>query len=115
NTVLETYDIRDLIFVVPDFDNAPEFDLQSAVSAAGGGGGGGGQSPFSGGGQELQDVPRADRVTAIVDLIQANVDPDGWTAIGGDTSSITELNGNFIITTTPKNHRAIIGLLNKLR
>ena len=115
NTVLETYDIRDLIFVVPDFDNAPEFDLQSAVSAAGGGGGGGGQSPFSGGGQDVQDVPRADRVTAIIDLIQANVDPEGWTAIGGDTSSITELNGNFIITTTPKNHRAIIGLLNKLR
>lgn len=115
NTVLETYDIRDLIFVVPDFDNAPEFDLQSAVQAAGGGGGGG-QSPFSGGSQDPQNIPtRDDRVTAIIDLIQANVDPDGWTAIGGDTSSVTELNGNFIITTTPKNHRAIIGLLNKLR
>ncbi|MCA9275380.1 MAG: hypothetical protein KDA29_05095 [Phycisphaerales bacterium] len=117
NTVLETYDIRDLIFIVPDFDNAPEFDLQSAVQAASGaGGGGGGQSPFSGGSQDPQDIPtRDERVTAIVDLIQANVDPDGWTALGGDTSSITELNGNFIITTTPKNHRAIIGLLNKLR
>lgn len=118
NTVLETYDIRDLIFVVPDFDNAPEFDLQSAVQAAGGGGGGGGggQSPFSGGSQDPQNIPtRDDRVQAIIDLIQANVDPDGWTAIGGDTSSVTELNGNFIITTTPKNHRAIIGLLNKLR
>lgn len=118
NTVLETYDIRDLIFVVPDFDNAPEFDLQSAVQAAGGGGGGGGggQSPFTGGSQDPQNIPtRDDRVQAIIDLIQANVDPDGWTAIGGDTSSVTELNGNFIITTTPKNHRAIIGLLNKLR
>ena len=117
NTVLETYDIRDLIFIVPDFDNAPEFDLQSAVQAASGaGGGGGGQSPFSGGSQDPQDIPtRDERVTAIIDLIQANVDPDGWTALGGDTSSVTELNGNFIITTTPKNHRAIIGLLNKLR
>lgn len=114
NTILETYDIRDLLFAVPDFDNAPEFDLQSAVSAAGGGGGGG-QSPFSGGGGQAVDVPRDERVTAIVELIQANVDPDGWVDIGGDTSSITELNGNFIITTTPKNHRAIIGLLNKLR
>jgi type II secretory pathway component GspD/PulD (secretin)/tetratricopeptide (TPR) repeat protein len=113
NTVLETYDIRDLIFVVPDFDNAPEFDLQSAVASGGGGGGGG--SPFSGGGQDVDDVPRDERVQAIIDLIQANVDPDGWVSIGGDTSSITELNGNFIITSTPKNHRAIIGLLNKLR
>jgi len=115
NTILETYDIRDLIFVVPDFDNAPNFNLQSAVQAASGGGGGGGRSPFTGGNQNVDDVPRADRVTAIVDLIQASVDPDGWVAIGGDTSSITELNGNFIITTTPKNHRSIIGLLNKLR
>lgn len=117
NTVLETYDIRDLIFVVPDFDNAPEFDLQSAVQQAGqGGGGGGGQSPFTGGNQDPQDVAtREERVDAIIALIQANVDPDGWTDNGGDTSSITELNGNFIITSTPKNHRAIIGLLNKLR
>ncbi len=118
NTVLETYDIRDLIFVVPDFDNAPNFNLQSAVQAAsgsGGGGGGGGRSPFTGGTQQADDIPREDRVQAIIDLIQANVDPDGWVSIGGDTSSITELNGNFIITSTPKNHRAIIGLLNKLR
>ncbi len=119
NTVLETYDIRDLIFVVPDFDNAPNFNLQSAVQAAsgsgGGGGGGGGRSPFTGGAQQADDIPREDRVQAIIDLIQANVDPDGWVSIGGDTSSITELNGNFIITSTPKNHRAIIGLLNKLR
>lgn len=116
NTVLETYDIRDLIFVVPDFDNAPEFDLSSAIQQSGGGGGGGGQSPFSGGTQDPQDIAtREERVDAIIELIQANVDPDGWTALGGDTSSVTELNGNFIITTTPKNHRAIIGLLNKLR
>ncbi len=102
-----------VVLVVPDFDNAPQFDLQSAVQAASGGGG---QSPFSGGGQQAQDIPtREERVTSIVDLIQANVDPDGWTALGGDTSSVTELNGNLIITTTPKNHRAIIGLLNKLR
>jgi type II secretory pathway component GspD/PulD (secretin)/tetratricopeptide (TPR) repeat protein len=115
NTLLETYDIRDLIFVVPDFNTAPNFNLQTAVSSANSGGGGGGQSPFTGGNRRTQDEPREDRVEAIVNLIQANVDPDGWTALGGDTSSITELNGNFIITTTPKNHRAIIGLLNKLR
>ncbi len=116
NTVLETYDIRDLIFIVPDFDNAPEFDLQSAIQQGGSGGGGGGQSPFSGGSQDPQDVAtRQERVDAIIALIQANVDPEGWSDVGGDTSAITELNGNFIITTTPKNHRAIIGLLNKLR
>lgn len=115
NTALEIYDIRDLIFEVPTFDNAPEFDLQSAVQQGAGGGGGGGQSPFSGGDDDLDDIPRDDRITQIVDLIQANIDPDGWAGLGGDTSAITELNGNFVITTTPKNHRAIVGLLNKLR
>ncbi|MEX0876210.1 MAG: hypothetical protein WD114_02015, partial [Phycisphaerales bacterium] len=40
NQRLEIYDVSDLLYVVPDFDNAPEFDLQSAVQAAGGGGGG---------------------------------------------------------------------------
>lgn len=116
NTVLETYDIRDLIFVVPDFDNAPEFDLANAIQQSGSGGGGGGSSPFSGGTQDPQDITsREDRVDAIITLIQDNVDPEGWRENGGDTSSITELNGNFIITSTPKNHRAIIGLLNKLR
>ncbi|MBL4591381.1 MAG: hypothetical protein JKY96_05420, partial [Phycisphaerales bacterium] len=41
NTVLEIYDIRDLIFEVPTFDNAPQFNLQSAIQQGSGGGGGG--------------------------------------------------------------------------
>jgi type II secretory pathway component GspD/PulD (secretin) len=109
NTLLEIYDVRDLLFEVPDFDNAPQFNIQSS------GGGGSGQSPFSGGGTNITLATRGDRVTAISDLIQASVDPDGWADAGGDTSSLTELNGNFIITTTPRYHREVIGLLNKLR
>lgn len=113
NTVLEIYDIRDLLFVVPQFDNAPEFDLQSALQSSQGGGGG--QSPFQGGQQDDDPIELEDRVQEIVDLIQANIDPDGWVDLGGNTSSITQLNGNFVITTTSRNHRAIIGLLSKLR
>jgi len=109
NTLLEIYDVRDLLFEIPDFDNAPQFNIQSS------GGGGSGQSPFSGGGNQIQLTTRDDRVTAISDLIQSSVDPDGWADAGGDTSSLTELNSNFIITTTPRYHREIIGLLNKLR
>ena len=44
--VLRMYPIRDLLFEVPMFDNAPEFDLSSSLSQGGGGGGGG----FGGGG-----------------------------------------------------------------
>lgn len=114
NTVLEIYDIRDLLFVVPRFDEAPEFDLSSALQASQSGGGGG-QSPFQTSGQQQDDVDFEDRVQQIVNLIQTNVDPNGWVDLGGDTSSISQLSGNFVITTTPRNHRSIIGLLSKLR
>ena len=113
NTVLEIYDIRDLLFVVPRFDEAPEFDLSSALQSSQGGGGG--NSPFQTQGQQQDDVDFEDRVNEIINLLQTNVDPNGWVDLGGDTSSISQLNGNFVITTTPRNHRAIIGLLGKLR
>jgi type II secretory pathway component GspD/PulD (secretin) len=112
NTVLEIYDIRDLLFVVPRFDDAPEFDLSSALQSSQGGGGG---SPFQSGGEDDDEVEFEDRVEEIVNLIQTTVDPNGWVEVGGDTSSISQLNGNFVVTTTPRNHRAIIGLLGKLR
>jgi len=35
------YDVRDLLFRAPDFDNAPEFNLSQSVQTGGGGGGGG--------------------------------------------------------------------------
>ncbi|RMH25499.1 MAG: hypothetical protein D6692_11110 [Planctomycetota bacterium] len=114
NTVLEIYDIRDLLFLVPQFDNAPAFDLSTSLQQSGGGGGGG-QSPFQGAQDDDEDIDPEARVQQIIDLIQANIDPDGWVDLGGSTSSITQLNGNFVITTTPRNHRAIIGLLSKLR
>ncbi|HAC81496.1 MAG TPA: hypothetical protein DCG06_14450 [Deltaproteobacteria bacterium] len=38
---LRMYPIRDLLFEVPMFDNAPEFDLSSSLQSGGGGGGGG--------------------------------------------------------------------------
>lgn len=112
NTVLEIYDIRDLLFVVPRFDDAPEFDLSSALQSSQGGGG---TSPFQNSGGQQDDLPFEDRVNEIVNLIQTTVDPNGWVDNGGETSSISQLNGNFVITTTPKNHRSIIGLLGKLR
>lgn len=118
NTVLEIYDIRDLLIEIPDYDNAPEFDLNTVFQIGGqqgGGGGGGGQSPFQDRGTEIERRDRQEMVDELRDLIQENVDRDGWVDFGGDTGTITELNGNLIIVNTPKNHRAITGLLSKLR
>lgn len=116
NTILAIYDIRDLLIVVPDFDNAPEFDLSQVLQSSGGGGGGGGQSPFQNAEDEEEEgVPLEERRQQIVDIITQNIDFDGWTENGGDTGRIQPLAGSLIITNTARNHREIGGLLSKLR
>lgn len=106
---VELYDISDLLFVVPNFDNSPEFDLQSAVSAAGGGGGGGGQSPFSGGGQDVDLTSAQERADAISDLIQSTIEPEQWAELGGDGASMTTFGNSLVITAPDYIHRQIAG------
>jgi Flp pilus assembly secretin CpaC len=113
---LAIYDIRDLIIEVPDYDNAPEFDLQQALQARTRGGGGGGQSPFQDADDEEEERRTLqERTDEIIEIITTNVDPEGWKESGGDTGFIQPLNGLLIITNTPSNHRAVHGLLSKLR
>jgi hypothetical protein len=107
NQRVELYDIADLLFVVPNFDNAPEFDLQSAVASGGGGGGGG--SPFSGGGQDTDVPSAAERAQAISDLIQSTIEPDQWVDLGGDGASMTGFGTSFVITAPDYIHRQIVG------
>lgn len=110
NQRIELYDIADLLFVVPTFDNAPEFDLQSAVSQAGGGGGSGGQSPFTGGsGNNAPTQTAAERAQAITDLIQSTIEPDQWADLGGDGASMTFYSNSYIITAPDYIHRQIAG------
>lgn len=47
---MRIYPIRDLLFQAPDFTNAPEFNLNQAISQGGGSGGGGGGGSGGGGG-----------------------------------------------------------------
>jgi general secretion pathway protein D len=126
-TDTRVYDIRDLLVQVPNFTNAPGFDLNEALSntSSGGsnqnsGGGGSGGSGGEGGlfgdddDQEEEDLPsRQELVDQIVELINTTVgDPDEWL---DEESTLTELNGNMIIKTTGDNHRQIVGLLGRLR
>ncbi|MEM0982576.1 MAG: hypothetical protein AAGI17_01355 [Planctomycetota bacterium] len=119
NTVLEVYQIQDLILDIPDFQQAPQFDLntvfQAGGQAGGGGGGGGGQSPFQQQQQQREIAPLEERVVPVIDVIRNNIDTDNWQANGGSTGRIETFQGNLIITNTKKNHREIYGLLNKLR
>ncbi len=118
-TFIRIYDIRDLVFRVPDFPNVPELDLDTVLqqgSQRGGGGGGGGlfNDPQDENIGEILDQER-DTLDQIVRIIQENVDFEGWRDNGGTTGIIQELNGNLIITNTAANHRSIVGLLSQLR
>ncbi|MFN0131887.1 MAG: hypothetical protein ACKVW3_05050 [Phycisphaerales bacterium] len=117
-TALVIYDIKDVIIDIPDYREVPRIDLQQALQSAQGGGGG--RSPFrqeQENNDELLTREREERMDELITLITQNVDPDGWEENGGTPGRISKLltNGNLVITNTPKNHRAIMGLLGKLR
>ena len=115
NVVLEIYDIRDLVFEVPDYDEAPEIDLQSVLQSSQGGGGG--QSPFQNTNQQNQQdrLPLEDRIEQIKEIIYSNIDEESWPQGGGTEGAMYDLNGQLLIRNTPKNHREIRSLLSKLR
>lgn len=109
NTFIVIYDVQDLLFQVPSFREVPDLDLGSIQE---GGGGGQQQQVDTEAGAALT---RAELLQRIIEIIQQNVDADGWRDNGGDTGAIQELNGNLIVTNTAKNHRQISGLLRQLR
>ena len=121
STDLRVYDIRDLLVEVPDFNDAPEFDLTESLSntnSGGGGGGGGGGGSIFGDEEDESDEEqptRQERIDDIIALIEETVGEfDDWEINGGD-SSVRELNSNLIIKTTSDNHRRVLSLLGQLR
>ena len=127
NTVTRKYDINDLLFVPPDYNNAPDLSLQNASqgqSGGGGSGGGGGQAGgnlFTGGqpGGNNQDKgqDRAKLIDDIKKYITDNVDNPTWKDNGGDVGQITSspLRAILLITQTPEAHRKVQSVLDSLR
>ncbi len=115
HTIMVPYEIRDLVFEVPDYTDAPTIDLQSVLQNSQGGGGG--SSPFDQTNNDLgfDQQPLQDRIDKIKEIIVRNVDEESWPEGGGTTGAMYELNGNLFIRNTPKNHRQIRDLLSKLR
>ena len=111
------YPVDDLIMEIPDFDNAPNFSLQSTTeqgqgSGGGGGGGGGGSSRglFENADQERKEPTRSktERGEELVQLVKELVRPDIWVDNGG-TASIRYFNGSLIVTAPRSVHEAIGG------
>jgi general secretion pathway protein D len=131
------YDIRDLLVRVPNFTNAPAFSLEDALGNSSSSGGSSGSSGGSGSssslfgsddddddddddsGQDDDDsggvLSREELIFQVLDLVRQIGRPEEWVAFGGDISSVTELNGNLIVRTTPNNQREVLGLLQSLR
>jgi type II secretory pathway component HofQ len=107
--ITRIYPVEDLIMDVPDFTNAPPFNLSEVTQTSSGGGGG--QSLISGtsaGGNDMSTMTRAERGQQLVDLIQSLIQPDIWTTNGG-TASIRFFNGTLIVTAPESVHEALSG------
>lgn len=103
--ITRIYPVDDLIMEVPDFDNAPDFQLQGSTT----GGGGGGGNLFGGNigdGETNNTKTRAERAAELIDIIQAIIQPDVWDVNGG-RAAIRFLNGSLIVTAPRSVHEAL--------
>lgn len=126
------YPVRDLLFEVPYFDNAPDFNLNQGIQqggggsggggsggggggfggggggGSGGGGGGGGGSPIGEAGEAPTGRPLGERVDDLVNIIIESVEPEAWVQTGGDCT-IRFYNDVLIVKAPDFMHRQLGG------
>jgi general secretion pathway protein D len=122
--VMRVYDVADMVMHIPNFTNAPNFNLTSALSntnSGGGGGGGGSAGGGSGGGgssklfsnsnnsgNEKEDLPsKTERGQGLADTIRNSIEPSIWQTNGGEFSSVRYYNGRLIVNAPLYVHRQI--------
>lgn len=120
--VTRVYPVEDLLMVIPDFTDAPQFSLDASQNQGQGGGSSGGSGQgggtggvsntlFQGNGQTTanseQVKTKAERAQELVELIEAVVSPDIWKDNGG-TASIKYYNGMLVVT-APRSVQEAIG------
>lgn len=94
-----TYEIKDLLVDVPDFDDVPTLGAAPATAPA--------DPPPA----ELS-MTRRERTDAIIKLVRETVDPPSWDKIG---ATIRDDSDRLVIRQTPGNHEQIARLLGQLR
>ena len=111
--IVKLYDIADIVFVVPDFPEVPELDLDSVLqqsSQRGGRGGGGGIF------QDPEDISidailgeEAEQTMLLMDIITQSIEPDQWVENGGDGASMTIYKQQLLVRAPDYIHRQIGG------
>ncbi len=111
--VLRVYDVADMVMAIPNFNNAPSFDLTSALSNTNSGGGGGSGSSGSQLFTDNDDEDEDDQPTKsesgqnLADTIRETIEPDIWQANGGQFSSVRYYDGRLIVNAPLYIHRQI--------
>ncbi|MGH7131659.1 MAG: hypothetical protein ACREJO_06920 [Phycisphaerales bacterium] len=107
---LEVYDVNDLLFAMPMFDQAPEIDLQQVLSGSG--------APFTFGRREARhDAPktREDRGEELVQVVTSLVEGERWGTGGGSSGTIRYYQGTLIVNAPGYMHRGLAGWVGKMR
>lgn len=109
---LEIYSIADLLLEVPDFNRAPEFDLQAVLQSTGQQGGGSGQSPFRDNQQGTGSSFTKDaegKTNDLISIITTLVEQDQWVDNGGTAATIRPFQGNLLVNAPDYVHRQVNG------
>ncbi|MGD9789746.1 MAG: hypothetical protein AB7Q00_04250 [Phycisphaerales bacterium] len=110
---VETYSIIDLLTEIPNYTDAPDFDLNTVLQGSGGRGASQARSPFrdTGGtrGQDQDVKTPEEKADDLKRLIVSLIESDQWQENGGSGGSITYFQGNFIVNAPDYMHRALNG------
>jgi len=103
---VELYDVADLILQVPDYLDAPDLDLNTALQSGQGGAG----SPFQEQGEGEPDrLSDDERMDALIEIIRTNVEFEQWQANGGDGAFVRKWKKLLLINAPDYVHRQING------
>jgi beta-lactamase regulating signal transducer with metallopeptidase domain len=106
------YDMNDLLFVPPDYANAPDLSLKEGAAKKDDG-----LSAVAASASTPATPDRSQRLEDLRKYIIDNVDPDSWKENGGSTGAIDSSPGQtmFLITQTAAAHAKIQAVLDDLR
>lgn len=113
------YFIGDLLMEIPNFDNAPKFDLNEALSNTSSGGsngngnsGGQNQGLFSDDNDDRKEkvLSKQEKAEQIADMIRQTVEPDIWRGNGGEYGSVRYYRGMLVVKAPDFVHEQIGGM-----